>query len=427
MSSTVDIADDLKLETTVRKFDERFKWQQEHGRALSKQLYTKVMRDYFHRAATAREEGNPLAFTSVLFFPEVLNSMDVVNFAPAQYCIQMMVQGYSSMYLDKGLARGVSPELCSCNIATVGMASEGIFPTPDIMLATAQQPCDPQAQETELIHDIYRVPIYWFNYPYRVDAETLLYLQKEFRDMIAFLEHHTGHRFSEEALRERLENAKECHELFLGIQEMRFKTPCPLGLRDAYQSSSVRTFLEGQADATEVFRAQHQEVKERVDKGEGAIPNERFRVVAGGVFPFWNMRLFDWMEKEFGAVVVIDFRNRLHMEHIGDTSDPIACLAHKIVHCFPLGRTQCLPNPEISVEGAQVAKEANCNASIYFTHFGCKITCGGQRVTTDCLRDIAGITSLVLDVDAYDPRVVPESQIKDKISQYFDMLDKMGV
>ena len=245
--------------------------------------------------------------------------------------------------------------------------------------------------------------------------------------MIAFLEQHTDHRFSEDALQERLENASACHDLFLEIQEMRFKTPCPLGLRDAYQASSVRTFLEGQPETTEVFRAQHQEVKERVEKGEGAIPNERFRVVTGGVFPFWNMRLFDWMEKEFGAVVVIDFRNRLHMDSMIDTSDPLACLAHKIMYCFPLGRPQCLPNPEISEEGAEVAKEANCNASIYFTHFGCKITCGGQRVTTDCLRDIAGITSLIVDVDAYDPRVVSESQIKDKISQYFDMLDKMGV
>ncbi|MBI2877567.1 MAG: 2-hydroxyacyl-CoA dehydratase [Candidatus Tectomicrobia bacterium] len=427
MSNGADVAEDLRLETTVRKFTERLKWQEDHGRSLSKQAYTRVMRDYFQRAASAREIGKPLAFTSVLFFPEVLQCMDIVNFAPAQYCIQMMVQGYSSMYLDKGLARGVSPELCSCNIATVGMAGDGIFPTPDLMLATAQQPCDPQAQETELIHNIYQVPIFWFNYPYRTDQETIRYLQREFRDMIGFLEAQTGHKFSEDALQERLEIAKTCHDLFLEVQEMRFKTPCPLGLRDAYQSASVRTFIEGHQDTVDVFRAQHQEVKALVDQGKGAIPNERYRVVAGGVFPFWNMRLFDWMEKEFGAIVVIDFRNRLQMNRIGDTSDPVACLADKIVNCFPLGRTQCLPNPEIAEEGALVAKQANCNASIYFTHFGCKITCGAQRVTTDCLKEIAGINTLVVDVDAYDPRVVSESQIKDRVSQYFEMLDKMGV
>lgn len=422
---TYEVISPLSLEAMVKSFEKRLQWQKEHGRSLSKQLYTKVMMEYFDRAAHAHDLGKPLAFTSVLFFPEILNSMGVINFAPGQYAIQLMVQGYSSEYLDKGLARGLSSELCSANIAAIGMAADGIFPMPDIMLSTGQQPCDSAAIESELLNDIYKVPIYWFNYPYRIDPETIAYLEKEFRDLIAFVECHTSAKYNEDALRECLETAKECHDLYLQVMELRSKVPCPLGLRDAYQASSVRTFLEGLQETVEVYKAQLAEVKERVDKGIGAIPNERFRVVVGGVFPFWNMRIFDWLEKEFGAIVVIDFRNRCHMERVGDTSPPIACLAQKIIYAYPLGRTQCLPNPEIAQEGARVAKDAQCNASLYFTHFGCKITCGGHRITSDTLRDIAGIPTLVVDVDAYDPRVVPESQIKDKLCQYFEMLDKM--
>jgi hypothetical protein len=416
----------LSLGATVKNFEKRLQWQREHGRSLSKQLYTKVMMEYFDRADHAHDLGKPLAFTSVLFFPEILNSMGVINFAPGQYAIQLMVQGYSSEYLDKGLARGLSSELCSCNIAAVGMAAEGVFPIPDLMFSTGQQPCDSAAIESELLNNIYKVPMYWFNYPYRVDPDTISYIEREFRDLVAFVEQHSSARYNEDTLQERLATAKECHDLYLQVMELRSRVPCPLGLRDAYQASSVRTFLEGLPETVEVYKAQLAEVKERVNNGKGAIPNERFRIVVGGVFPFWNMRIFDWLEKEFGAIVVIDFRNRLHMEPVVlDASDPIASLARKIIYSYPLGRPQCLPNPEIAEEGARVALAAQCNASLYFTHFGCKITCGAHRITSDTLKDIAGIPTLVVDVDAYDPRVVPESHIKDKLSQYFEMLDKM--
>ena len=37
----------LKLETTYQTFQKRLQWQKDHGVALSKQLYTQIMADYF--------------------------------------------------------------------------------------------------------------------------------------------------------------------------------------------------------------------------------------------------------------------------------------------------------------------------------------------------------------------------------------------
>lgn len=411
----------LKLEATYKAFQKRLKWQQEHGVALSKQLYTKAMADYFIRTAQARQNGKTLAYTSVAFFPELLHAMDVVNFAPTQYAIQIMVQGNHVKYIQKGLQTGLSTELCSCITGAAGMVVDGLFPEPDLILATGQQPCDSATIEAELFKHHWDVPFFWYSIPSRRDERTAAFLREQFEEMVEFVEQHSSNRYDETRMREVMEHAKVAHSWYTQTQELRMATPCPLRSRDSRQIRGLRTFLDGRPETGEALQAQYEETREKVEKGEGAIPNERHRLVVNGVPPFWNMKLFDWMEETFGAVIVVDLCNRFYPYDMGSTSDPLDCLARKVMNYnMKAGIDTSVVSGE---ELAYQAKKAQCDSSIYFAHFGCKVGCGAAKVTTDTIREIIDVPSVILDIDAYDPRVVSDQKMKAVLTEYFETLE----
>lgn len=425
-----DFRDDinlLKLDNMVNMFEKRVKWQKENNRPLSKQLMTQTMLNYFKRVRDAKQEGRILASTAVLFFPELLLAMDMAVFPIDQYSIQMLSAGFGYDFIGRGEAFGFSKEGCSPHIATVGMAAAGIFPKPDLMFAMGPAPCDSAAMLSEVLNHIYKCPIYWFSYPYREDEEAIQYMKEQVYEIIEFVEKNTPLRYDEDRLRQSLEIAKACQDYYLMTHNLRKSIPTPLSTREALSAFGPRMSSEGLPETVEFMKALYEETKEKVDKGIGAIPNERFRVVTSGAYPFWHLRLFDWMEEEFGAVVVMDFHNTVHLDPIGDTSDPIDCLARKTIRSNAAGRALVTPYSVLSKEVAERAIEFKCNASIFFAHFGCKQTCGFNRVHSEAIKEIVGIPTAIVDIDACNPLIVSVDQMKSQISKYFDMLSRKGV
>jgi benzoyl-CoA reductase/2-hydroxyglutaryl-CoA dehydratase subunit BcrC/BadD/HgdB len=68
--------------------------------------------------------------------------------------------------------------------------------------------------------------------------------------------------------------------------------------------------------------------------------------------------------------------------------------------------------------------EADIDGSIYFTHFGCKQTCGLQKIYRDKIMEDLGLPTLFVDMDISDPNVVSVDQMKAKIHEYIEMIEK---
>lgn len=109
------------------------------------------MLEYLQKIVQAQAEGRPLAMISIFFPPEILLSMGLTVFAFEQYTIQLLAFGRGFDYIERGEAFGFSKEACSAHKACVGMAANGIFPTPEILLYTGQLVCDSSAMMAENI------------------------------------------------------------------------------------------------------------------------------------------------------------------------------------------------------------------------------------------------------------------------------------
>jgi len=70
------------------------------------------------------------------------------------------------------------------------------------------------------------------------------------------------------------------------------------------------------------------------------------------------------------------------------------------------------------------AIEYKAEGAVYFAHIGCRQSDACIRILKDALLEKAGIPTLILDNDLYDPTYVPEDQLKDKLEGFFELLDE---
>ena len=420
------LGDKLRLESALDLFEGRLEKQIKYGKEQSKIIFSQAMVDYLRNALRAKEEGRPLAMISILFPPEILLSMDIPVFAFEQYTIQMLSFGLGYEFMDIGEGFGFSKEACSPHKACIGLALEDIFPRPDLLLYTGQIPCDSSAIMAENIEHIYHCPSFWLNLPFREDEEAMKHLVAGLEEMILFIEKHTGAKYSEAKLREFLERDIIIQDYFIKTQALRGAIPTVMGAKDAFANFGIRMCSEGLPVVVDFMRAQYEECKENMEAGIGVVPEERHRVVMSGVYPFWNMKILDWMEEEFGAVAVVDFFNAL-VGVIGNideiSSNPLETYARKILSVYPCLARLGGPSYIFADDLGKMAAEFQCDSSVFFAHFGCKQTCGFNRIVTDAIMEKAGISSVIVDIDACDPKIMSEEQIKGQIRNYFNVLE----
>jgi len=412
------------IEGMIEGFEQRINSARQNPKIpKSKEILYEIMKEYFERIYYAREQGKKLAWVGLLFPPEIVLAMDIVPFVVEQYIIQLLASGRGYEYFDLGEAYGFDKESCSPHLATIGAAQTGLVGRPDFIVCAAPQPCDSQSAMFDVMADMYNTPIFYCNFPYRFDDEAIEHFKRELQDMVRFLEEQTGKKMDLDRLRELLRNSAECHEYSMKLMDLRDRVPSPLGARDAFSFFGPRMASEGLPKTTLFMKALYEETKAKADRSEGVVPVEKHRIVTNGAPPFWYMKLFDWMEQEYGAVVTVDLANSYPLEPVMDTSDPFLCLARK-TFCSNLAvKTAIMPYHWVAQEIGKKARESRCDSCIYFAHFGCKHGCGRNRVVIEEVKRYTGIPSLILDMDAGNPMIVPASQMKARIHDYFTMLE----
>lgn len=419
----------MRLEEFLEVFDqraERIKTQFKVPKSV--ETYFSCMRDYYVGIMNAKKEGKPLAWVSIIAPMEIFYAMDIVPFAIDPYAITVSAFAYykkeDCKYFDIGDSYGYPSDACSPHRACVGLALDGVLPTPDVIYAPTPMPCDSAVAVFDVLADITKAPSYFANYEYRRSEQGVEHLKNEFYGLVEFLEKHTGKKLNEDKLREIVKNSTEAVNLMLDLQQLRKKKPCPLRARDAFNSFGMRIAGLGRPEALEYYKIQMEEVMGRVEHGEGALKEEQHRLVASGAYPFFAMEVIDWIQEEFNAIFVADFLNcRPYQKIEEEMTDPIEYLAKRNLKAFGV-ETNYGPCDIIIDEIVENIKEADVDGSFYFTHFGCKQACGLQKIYRDRILNEVGIPTAFIDMDISDPKIVSVDHMKRKIADYMSMLDR---
>jgi benzoyl-CoA reductase subunit B len=130
------------------------------------------------------------------------------------------------------------------------------------------------------------------------------YVIGQMLDAIDWMEKVTGRKYNDELLIEAINN--ECRSLSLWAEICTYNEniPAPLDEKSMF-SLYVQALLNPQCKETaDFYRELRDEVKDRAERGIAAVPNERFRLTTDGQPPWAALKVFRYLEKEYGAVSI---------------------------------------------------------------------------------------------------------------------------
>jgi hypothetical protein len=147
---------------------------------------------------------------------------------------------------------------------------------------------------------------------------------------------------------------------------------------------------------------------------------ERYRLLTFFFYPAYLWKLLDVMQSEYGAVIVAEPHLLPWCEGEVDPTKPLESLARKAFALYDTGPLK----PFFVDKVLKEAREHKAEGAIYWAHIGCRQTCTTTRILKDALLEEAGIPTLVVDCDLADPTYSSGEQMKDRLEEFFELLDE---
>lgn len=339
----------------------------------------------------------------------------LIVFPMSGYSYYMGVKRGIAKYIELAETAGFSVDVCSSIRAEVGVALSGELPKPDLLI-TNSEVCDGYGP-WQFVAEQFGIPIYKIDTPYFDGDDAVDYMVKEYSRLIAFLEDKTGEKVPLEKIDQVFREDLEAAEYNREINELRKTIPTPMKGRDAMRLMGGGQ-TRGHARSIPYLKALVDEVKGRVARGEGAVPEEKYRLLWCQTPPFY-VDLTTWMEEKYGAVVAFNDPHKEVWWEPGEYDDMpvLEAMARQFIADPWNG-----PSERRTSTLVQNAKEYSVHGAVHFNQWGCRVSAGHARMLADRLEKEVGVPTLIIDGDYMDFRNYSDTQVKTRLSTFLEML-----
>lgn len=421
----VSTLDTTKFDKAIEVLETILKHRTAHPTEKSDELYYQLVLRYMKNIQEARDQGKIIVGHTIVIPPEIFYAMDIVpmHLEATSMMITQCLNAYEEAF-DAAKGYGFLPEVCSAHRNLNALCILGWLPRPDAVI-WSNQVCDNTSKSGDAPCEIYGIPGFFLDRPYNYTDRDALYYTQELEDMVHFLEDVCHRKMDWDRLKESLTYSQRSMDLHREIVQMRKAVPSPMRNRKFMYLTVMEWYLSGTPECVDFYQMIHDEVKGRVERGEGVVPVEKHRLLTLFLPPINMWKLLDWMEREYGAVSVAEPYCSDWGEGDLDPSKPLESLARKSFY-RPICRPMHGPLREgVLSDTLKDAAEFKVNAAIYWAHIGCRQACACIRILKDGLYEKYGIPMLVLDNDLIDPTFATETELKDKLEGFFEMLEDL--
>jgi len=373
------------------------------------------------RIADAVEQGVPINWNSFCGSPEIFHAMGIPSIMQDEVglLLAMMPNKLNEKYIDIAHEHLVADHVCSTQKIMIGAALCGDLPPPTTIVH-AGQPCDSTLVTYSAIASYLGVPLLTLDIPGGKDERVVQYVADELERMVAFLEEHTGRKLEDEKLREAMEYSNAAHDYSLKVNELMKMVPCPL------PRILASTLLDsaGTPEGVEIYKNLYESGRTVVETGQGYVPNQKLRA---GLFSTWvaaDLTLFDWMEQEFGVILVntmLGTETSRPTEDLSSRRKILEGLARKQINA-PMSRECWASIDDWFNYALPTCRDFNIDVVIMTLHIGCKNMWAVQKLFRDKIADELGIPTLIVEVDFFDERVFSSEGIRAHISDFFNTM-----
>jgi benzoyl-CoA reductase/2-hydroxyglutaryl-CoA dehydratase subunit BcrC/BadD/HgdB len=406
----------------------------------------------------AREEGKPLAYSFIVCcYDEIIRAMGVVPIWTENYAGICGAKRDAQRFLERAEAENFSRSLCTYALCGLGFdawreelgemppdAPWGGQARPDMMLGSGQILCDPRnkwyqaAQHYMPDVPIYDVglpwPLYEDDYDYRdVQDYYVKYIVEELKGLVKFLEKHTGKKMDWEHLSELVDLSDRTWNLIWEAYELRKAVPTPMGTGDAMNTMVPMVFMMGTQEAYDYYKDLYDELKAKIAKKEGVIPDEKYRLIWGGGLPSWfALSDFNYFNSK-GAVFPVETTYRM-VEAIynfdidlSKITDPLEHIAWRWIKFWTYWHDRARKRPGSHPDVEQLIKyieDYKIDGIVMHEAFSCRSWHPGLIWKLNLLKKVyRDIPSLVLESDIVDISSYNEADTRARIDAFIDTLE----
>ena len=394
----------------------------------------RLMADYFYELDAAAKSGErKIAWCTSVGPAEILRSLGFLVHFPENHGAMLGATRMATDLIPEANAIGYSPDICSYLTADVGAFLKGIsplskafkgidgVPKPDVLVYNTNQCRDVQDWFAFYAKE-FGVPllgIHTHRNVGKVNDSHITSIAKQMEALIPPLEKIADRAFDLEELKRVLTLSRECSDLWKEVLDTAAARPSPLTFFDGTIHMGPAVVLRGTQQAVDYYRLLLAELKERIDQGEAAVADEKYRIYWEGM-PVWG-RLRNHSELFSGlkANVLASTYCNSWIFSAFDSEDPFYSMAKAYTELF--------------IVRSDVAKERyikdmleffKVDGIIYHDAKTCPNNSNCRYGMPQRLEEKTGIPSLTINGDLNDMRLVSDEQTKTNVEAFIEQLEE---
>ncbi len=262
----------------------------------------KLMAEHFHELDAAALSGAPkIAWCTSVGPAELLRSMGLLVFFPENHGALLGAGRKAADCIPAAAAAGYSPEVCSYLTSDIGAfikeetplarAYEGIsrVPRPNVLVYNTNQ-CRDVKDWFRWYSRALQVPCLGVESFCNVDEVTPDHvgaISAQLRRLVPQIEEICGVTFDLDRLRETMDLARRCSDLWRQVLETAAHRPSPLTFFDGTVHMGPAVIARGTRIAVDYYEHLLSELKQRIAQGVAAVEGEKYRIYWEGM-PIWG-------------------------------------------------------------------------------------------------------------------------------------------
>jgi benzoyl-CoA reductase/2-hydroxyglutaryl-CoA dehydratase subunit BcrC/BadD/HgdB len=242
------------------------------------------------------------------------------------------------------------------------------------------------------------------------------YVAAQLEELVDWVTRETGRKLNRRRFEQALERSNEAVGLWRDIRELCRARPSPLNAPDLFLTMAPIVVLRGTRDAVRFYQRLKDEVEERVAKGEGAIFEERYRLLWDNIAIWYRLfRLFKTFT-DAGACFVVDTYTNAWSVSV-DATDPILGLARTYASVYINQSLQARADLV-----TDMVRRFGVDGMVFHSNRSCKPYSLGQYELLEEVGRRTGVPGLVLEADMCDTRLFAEEPAMNRIQAFLDLL-----
>jgi benzoyl-CoA reductase subunit B len=381
-----------------------------------------MVRSYTGRLIESILNRKPIVWHNLGFNPEIFLAFEGLY----NLCIEEMgafqIMAYNTQaameMIDFAESEGIPSDMCSADKISVGAIITKCYPRPVCHLAI-NNPCDSQVVATQAMMELEPAPMFVVDVPYYSDDRAVKYVADQLHDMTEFIARTTGIKMDWERLRHVCEISNQTVETLWEWMEWRKHVPVVQPSKLCSFITPLQMVLCGTEEGLEFTQGLLHEARLKAKRGRPVV-EEKVRAI-WYQDPIWfDLQLYDWMEKELGLTIPMDLFGYYAQEGLIDTSTKESMLfgiANKMIRIMPMTR-QFRGDAETFINDfLRIKEEFQADCGIFAGHLGCKHGWGLIGLFKEACKK-AEVPLLIFPYDMMDPRVTSKEDIKFELTRF---------